>query len=140
MPCIARSSFAPNRRRSGCEIVCGGLPGSPSCRTIGTSSRRDAGFADADFRTTRGPAARERLWGESFSGCLFMQVFEEGLLLFARQELVVARDRVEKDRRVAIVQVRAREESVQIIAQQQRRDLSVPIRTPVSITCSKTGI
>src|SRR5712664_2798128 len=35
-------------------------------------------------------------WGESFSGCLLTQVFEESLLLFAGQELVVARDRVEQ--------------------------------------------
>ena len=32
-----------------------------------------------------------------------MEVFEERLLLFAGQELVVARDRVEQDLRVAIV-------------------------------------
>jgi hypothetical protein len=37
-----------------------------------------------------GPAAEERLRGESFSGRLLTQVFEESLLLFAGQELVVA--------------------------------------------------
>jgi hypothetical protein len=40
--------------------------------------------------TTRGLAARERLWDESFSGRLLTQVFEESVLLFAGQEIVVA--------------------------------------------------
>ena len=57
---------------------------------IDTSSRRDAGSAGADSRTTKGPAARKRLWGESFSGRLLTKVFEESLLLFAGQEPVIA--------------------------------------------------
>jgi hypothetical protein len=57
---------------------------------IDTSSRRDAVSAGADFRMTRDPAARERLWSKSFSGRLLTEVFEESLLLFAGQEPVVA--------------------------------------------------
>ena len=75
---------------------------------IDTSSHRDAGSAGADRRMTRGPAAREWRWGESLSGCLLTQVFEESLLLFAGQEPVVAGDRVEQNLRVVIVQVRPR--------------------------------
>ena len=55
-------------------------------------------------------AASERLWGESFLGRLLTQVFEERLLLFAGQEFVVAGDRVEQDLRVAVVQMRSRQE------------------------------
>ncbi len=33
-------------------------------------TRRDAEPAGADFRTTRDPAAREQLWGESFQDAL----------------------------------------------------------------------
>src|ERR1017187_2510002 len=50
------------------------------------------------------------LLGESFSGGLLSKVFEESLLLFAGQELVVTGNRVEQDLRVAIVQVRASQE------------------------------
>ena len=46
---------------------------------IDTSSRPDAGSADTDFRTTRDQAVSEWLWGESFSGRLLAQVFEESL-------------------------------------------------------------
>jgi hypothetical protein len=74
---------------NGCGIPCGAPQDSTSCRRIDTSNRHDARSAGAGFRTTRGPAARERLWGETFSRRLFTQVFEENLLLFAGQELVV---------------------------------------------------
>ena len=57
---------------------------------IDTSSHRDGGSAGADFHTIRDLGAEGRLWGESFSGRLFSQGFEESLLLLAGQELVVA--------------------------------------------------
>jgi hypothetical protein len=90
MPRTARSSCPLNRIPNGCGTPGGAPRDSSSCHTIDTSNHRDAGSAGADFRTTRGPAARERLPGESFSGRLLTQVFEERLLLFAGQELVVA--------------------------------------------------
>src|SRR5208283_437066 len=90
MPRRARSSSPRSRLPNGCGTACGAPQHSSSRHTIDTSNHRDAGSAGADFRTTRGPAARERLWGESFSGRLLAQVFEESLLLFAGQELVIA--------------------------------------------------
>ena len=57
---------------------------------IDTSSHRDAGSTGADFRITRDQVASERHGGESISGRRLTEVFEESLLLFAGQELVVA--------------------------------------------------
>src|ERR1019366_2377903 len=107
MPSTAQSSSPRSLPLNDYGTPCGVPQGSTSSHMIDTSSRRDAGSVRADSRTTRGPAARERLWGESFSGRLLAQVFEESLLLFAGQELVVSGDRVEQDLRVAIVQVRS---------------------------------
>ena len=90
MRCKASSSFPRSRLPTGYETFDGALPRSTWCHTIDTASRPDAGSAGADSRTTRDPAARERLWGESFSGRLLTEVFEERLPLFAGQELVVA--------------------------------------------------
>jgi hypothetical protein len=56
---------------------------------IDTSSHHDAELAGADFRTTRGQAARELLSVETFLGRILSQVFEENSLLFEWQELVV---------------------------------------------------
>jgi len=81
----------PNRRRSGCDTVCGGPRGATSRRRIDTSSCRDAGSAGADFRTTRDPAAGERLWGDLFSGRLLTQVLKESLLQLVPMRFVCAR-------------------------------------------------
>ena len=62
---------------------------------IDTSSRRDARSADVDFRTPRDQVAGEAFWQGNRSRCFLTQVFEEGLLLFAGQELVVAGDGAE---------------------------------------------
>jgi hypothetical protein len=51
------SDFARNRGRSGCGSLYGGPQDSTSCRTIDIASHRDAGFAAADSRRTRDPAA-----------------------------------------------------------------------------------
>src|SRR5271166_3846454 len=93
----ARSDSLRSLGRSDSETVCDGLLGLRWCHRIDISSRRDAGSAGIGFRTTRGPAASERILRESFSGRLPARVFKESLLLFAGQELVVARDRVEQD-------------------------------------------
>ena len=56
-------------------------------------------------RAVPGQATGEAFWQGSRSRRFLTQVFEENLLLFAGQELVIAGDRVEQDLRVAIVQV-----------------------------------
>ena len=58
------------------ELLSGAPRDSTSRHRFDTSSRRDAGSAGADFRTTRDPAASGRLLVESFSGRLLTQVFE----------------------------------------------------------------
>src|ERR1035437_3676217 len=110
MPCRALLSSPLSRLPNGCGTPCGAPQASTSCHRIDTSSRRDSGLPGANFRTTRGPVASQRLLRESFSGGLLAQVFEESLLLFAGQELVVTGNRVEQDLRVAIVQVRSCQE------------------------------
>src|ERR1035438_931216 len=92
-----------NRRRIGCETVGGELQDSKSCRRIDTSNRLDARSPGAGFRTTKDPAVSVQIWGESFLGRLLTQVFKENLPLFAWQELVVARERVEQDLRIAVI-------------------------------------
>ena len=57
--------------------------------TIDTSSHHDAKLAGTDFRTMRGQAARELLSVETLLGRVLSQAFEENLLLFEWQELVV---------------------------------------------------
>jgi hypothetical protein len=72
--------------RMDCEMPHGEPPSPTSCRTIDTASHRAAAPAAAASRTTSGPAENARLWGESFSGRLLAEVFEERLLLFSGQE------------------------------------------------------
>jgi hypothetical protein len=55
---------------------------------IDTASDHDAGSAGADFPTTRDLAASVWSLGESLSGRLLTQIFEENLLLFAEQESI----------------------------------------------------
>ena len=55
---ISLSSSLPSHDLSGYEIVCDGSPGSTSCRTIDTASRRDARFAGAASHTIKDPGAR----------------------------------------------------------------------------------
>src|SRR5271169_2001040 len=90
MRCKALLGSLLNLTPNDCGILCDALQDSTSRRRIGIANHRAAGFAGADFRTTRGPAGREQLWDESFSRSLLAQVFEESLPLFPGQELVIA--------------------------------------------------
>ena len=83
MPYIALSSFPLSLIPNDCGIPGGALQDSTLSHTIDTSSHHDAERAGADFRMTRGQAARELLSVETFLGRVLSQAFEENLLLFA---------------------------------------------------------
>jgi hypothetical protein len=89
-------------------MPCGALQDSTSCHNSGIANRLDVVLADGRLGTTRGRVAAEDSWVEFGSRRLLKGMSHKCLLLFSRQELERARDRVQKQ--VGIVQVGSREE------------------------------
>jgi len=101
--------FPLNLPPNGCGTPCGAPQDSTSSHITDTASRPGR-ICWRRPSYDKGPGREGAALGRIISGRFLTQTFEESLLLFAGQELVVAGDRVEQDLRVAIVQVRARQE------------------------------
>src|ERR1019366_5676918 len=139
MPSTAQSSSPRSLPLNDYGTPCGAPQGSTSSHMIDTSSRRDAGSVRADSRTTRGPAARERLWANHSQDAYSRRFSRKACCCSPGKNLKYREIELSRISGSPLSKCAPARKSAQIISRQYPRDLSVPsISAAVSIACSRS--